>query len=379
MLKAASIEQAEYVDTPERLNEFLRVLDDHLVISIDTEFIREKTYYPRLCLIQIAAGSSIWCIDTLVIEDLSSFFHDLCSPRRLKIFHAARQDLEIFFNETGKIPGPLFDTQIAAALLGRPDQIAYAGLVAEFYQLDLDKSSSRTNWAQRPLSDRQLDYAADDVRYLEGIKQTLEDELIEHGRLKWLAEECLRLAETELYDNNPTTVWRRVKGIAKLEPEPLAIAAALAAWREKNAQVRNLPRGWVLKDDRLIALARAAPSSTAQLQAVGGLAPGLIRRYGADLVDTIRTPVTNLTADDGMHLPRLTAAGKTLLQSLLVALGNCAKDNLVSGSLISTRRELELAVCGNTQIRLYEGWRNELFGDCVRNRIASHVHSELHE
>ena len=132
---------------------------------------------PELCLIQIAAGDSIWCIDPLAIEDLSSLFKVLGSPSRQKIFHAARQDLEIFFNETKRIPAPLFDTQIAAALLGRPDQIAYAGLVAEFYDLDLDKSASRTNWAQRPLSTRQLEYAADDVRYLEGVKRRLEEEL----------------------------------------------------------------------------------------------------------------------------------------------------------------------------------------------------------
>lgn len=371
MLKEASIERAQYVDTPERLSEFLRAIDDHSVIAIDTEFIREKTYYPQLCLIQIAAGNSIWCIDTLVIEDLSSFFQDLCRPSRLKVCHAARQDLEIFFNETAQIPTPLFDTQIAAALLGRPDQIAYAGLVAEFYKIDLDKSSSRTNWMQRPLSDRQLDYAADDVRYLQGVKAKLTEELSARGRTEWLDEECRRLAETDLYENDPATVWRRVKGIAKLELDKRGIAVALAAWREGNAQARNLPRGWVLKDDRLIALARAAPSSSAQLHAVDGLTPGLLRRYGNELLETIQTPATNLRIADDVYLPRLTAAGKQLLQDLLIALRRCGEANSVSVSLIATRNELELAICGRNSIRLYEGWRNKLCGDAVRNQIAA--------
>ena len=379
MLKTASPAPAQYVDTPQRLNDFLRAVDESPVIAIDTEFVREKTYYPQLCLIQVAAENSIWLIDTLVIEDLSSFFQALCNPPSLKVFHAARQDLEIFFNETGRIPSPLFDTQIAAALLGRPDQIAYAGLVAEFYAIELDKSSSRTNWARRPLSASQIEYAAADVRYLAGVKTKLEDELIAKGRSEWLAEECLRLGETELYDNNPSAVWRRVKGIAKLEPDRLGIAATLAAWREMNAQQRNLPRGWVLKDDRLLAIARAAPNSTAQLHAIDGLAPGLLRRHGSELLQAIQAPATQLTGANDMHLPRLTGAGKLLLQNLLVALRHCSETNLVSSSLIATRRELESAICGRTAIRLYEGWRNNLFGYSVREAIAAHAASKLYE
>ncbi len=371
MLKDASTERAMYVDTPARLKEFLREIEGHSVVAIDTEFIREKTYYPQLCLIQIAAGSSIWCIDTLVLDDLSLFFQDLCRPSLLKIFHAARQDLEIFFHETAQIPTPLFDTQIAAALLGRPDQIAYAGLVAEFYEIDLDKSSSRTNWIQRPLSGRQLDYAADDVRYLQGVKANLTEELEARGRIEWLNEECRRLAETNLYNNDPATMWRRVKGIGKLEPDKQAIAVALAAWRENNAQARNLPRGWVLKDDRLLALARAAPNTSAQLHAIDGLAPGLLRRHGNELLETIQAPVTDSRVADEVNLPRLTGPGKQLLRDLLIRLRGCAEDNAVSSSLIATRNELELAIYGRTATRLFEGWRRTLFGDAVRSQIES--------
>lgn len=368
-----------YIDSPDLLNEFLQILTEHSVIAIDTEFIRERTYYPELCLIQIAAGDSIWCIDTIAIEDLSSLFQVLSSPSRQKIFHAARQDLEIFFNETTQIPAPLFDTQIAAALLGRPDQIAYAGLVAEFYDLDLDKSASRTNWAQRPLSTRQLDYAADDVRYLEGVKRRLEEELDARGRSGWLAEECLRLTELPQYENDPMTVWRRLKGISKLDPTARGIAAALAAWRERSAQQRNLPRGWVIKDDRLLAIARAAPVSNAELRAVNGLAPGLLRRHGSEILETVQAPTTDLSEIGDFSLPRLTSAGKSLLQVLLEALRNCAESKQVSSSLIATRKDLESAICGRTAIRLFEGWRNELIGDSVRIQIESNSNTALHE
>ena len=370
MLKGSS--EVEYVDTPERLREFLRAIEDHSVIAVDTEFIREKTYYPQLCLVQIAAGNSIWCIDALALDELSAFYREICNPSRLKVFHAGRQDLETFYHEAAQIPAPVFDTQIAAALLGRSDQIGYAALVADFYHIELDKSSSRTNWAMRPLSDHQLDYAANDVRYLLGIKNKLNEELLTRDRSAWLEEECCRLVEIDLYESDLANVWRRIKGITKLmEPEQRNIAVALASWREVKARKRNLPRGWVLKDDRLVAISQAAPSSTAQLHAVSGLAPSFLRRYGSELLKAIRVAGKGISVSDEPFSRRLTVAGKALLGDLLKALSRCAKDNSISANMITTRRELELAICGQLSIRLYEGWRDNLFGKAVRNQIAS--------
>lgn len=366
------ISEVEYVDTPERLSEFLRALDEHSTIAIDTEFIREKTYYPQLCLIQIAAGNSIWCIDALALDELSAFYREICNPSRIKVFHAGRQDLEIFFHETAQIPAPIFDTQIAAALLGRPDQIGYAALVTEFYHIELDKSSSRTNWARRPLTDRQLDYAANDVRYLLGIKDKLTEELYARGRSDWLAEECCRLVDTKLYKSDPANVWRRIKGVAKLmEAEKRNIAVGLASWREIEAQKRNLPRGWVLKDDRLVAISQAAPSSDDQLHAISGLAPSFLRRYGRKLLKVIRVSRTGVNVSDECFPRRLTTAGKKLLGDLLKALKRCAEDNSISGNMIASRKDLELAICGQVSLRLYEGWRNNLFGKVIRRQIAS--------
>lgn len=369
---------ADYVDCAAALETCVRELQVHTVVAIDTEFIRERTYYPELCLIQIAAGETIWCIDTIAIDDLSPLFDALYDARRLKVIHSGRQDLEIFFNETGRVPQPLFDTQIAASLLGRPDQIAYAGLVAEIYSLELDKTSSRTNWAQRPLTQRQLDYAAADVLYLGGIKQHLEAEIEQKGRGSWLEEECSRLSDSSHYENDPAAAWRRVKGTAKLDPAQLARVGAIAAWRENRARVRNLPRGWVLKDDRIVALARAAPSSKTALLGVDGLAPGLIRRYGEELLDVINGAAAGSGEPNELQLPRLTDAGKSLLQDLLAALRQCAEQQAVSAALIATRRDLEAAVCGRSELRLFEGWRNELFGSVVREAIASRAASALY-
>jgi len=368
-----------FVNTAALLAGFIRSLDSHEVIALDTEFMRERTYFPSLCLLQVAAGDSIWCIDPLAFDDLTPLFRALDNPARVKIIHAARQDLEIFFIATGRVPAPLFDTQIAAALLGRSDQIAYAALVSEFYALELDKSSSRTNWAQRPLSDRQLKYAADDVRYLEGVKRRLEDEIHHKGRSSWLEEECARLGNLGLYEHDPLLAWRKVKGIAKLESAQLRIVGALAAWREICARSRNLPRGWVVKDDHLIALACAAPRSKSELRAIAGLTPSLIRRHGEELLTAINAPETNCVQVDELGSRRLTVVGKNLVQDVLRALRQCAQDNEIAAALISTRRDIEMAICGRTDLRLYQGWRDGLFGEFVRQHIAVHSHVALYE
>ncbi len=370
---------AYFIDSPAGLKEFLSALDGEEVIAIDTEFMRERTYFPVLCLIQVALSDSIWSIDALVLEDLTPLFAALYSPSRAKVLHAARQDLEIFFNKTGRIPTPLFDTQIAAALLGRPDQIAYAGLVSEFFSIELDKTSSRTNWAQRPLTKSQLEYAADDVRYLTELQRRLTEELRYRGRESWLEEECSGLSDVARYENEPGAAWRRVKGVARLGRVELGIARALAAWRERSARSRNLPRGWVLKDDRLIALARAAPRSKPDLLGVDGLSPGLIRRYADELLETINGVDMDFLDPVQPQSRRLTDSGKSLVHDLLNELRKRASASEVSVGLLATRRDVEAAVCGRDGIRFYKGWRRELFGDFVRRQVVAHSHVPLFE
>lgn len=364
--------RAHYVDTDAALAVMNSALESARLIAIDTEFIREKTYYPNLCLIQLAANDEIWCVDPLAIEDLSSLFTLLAERSRVKIFHAGRQDLEIFFNLTEAVPGPIFDTQVAAALLGRPDQIAYAGLVSEFFSIDLDKSLSRTDWTKRPLNPAQLGYAADDVRYLAELKEYLSTELDTAGRAQWLVEECSRLELADLYAADPANAWQRLKGIGKLEAPAHAVAVRLAGWREMRAKDRNLPRGWVLKDDRVLALARAAPKTLAELGAIDGLAPGLIRRAAQEILDTINTPTID-EAQDAPGAPAiLTAADKKLVQQLQLELRESSAREGVAAGLISTRREIEQAVYGQQSLRMFSGWRAQIFGQQVLDRLAQH-------
>lgn len=359
-----------YVDTPVGLEHLLEHLRRAASVAVDTEFVRERTYYPRLCLIQLAVDDTIWCVDPIALSDLRALYQALTMPGCVKIFHAARQDLEIFYNAYGEIPTPLFDTQIAAALLGRPDQIAYAGLAAELCGVELDKSSSRTDWSRRPLSTSQLDYAADDVRYLGSMQRQLEQELIATGRAAWFEEECQRLADAKLYRAEPSEAWQRMKGLDKLSAAEFARAVALAEWRETTAKARDLPRGWILKDDRVLALAREVPRTVQALGETTGIAPGLVRRYGSGLLEVLSsaTPSGDLLPP---VKPRLTGAGKKLLARLLKELGELCQDRGVSMSLVATRREIEMAIGRQGGIRLYEGWRETLFGAYVREEVEA--------
>tara|TARA_R110002073_G_scaffold142347_4_gene294225 strand:+ start:3276 stop:4400 length:1125 start_codon:yes stop_codon:yes gene_type:complete len=362
---------ARYVDTAAGLDHVVENVARASSVAVDTEFVRERTYYPRLCLIQLAVDDMIWCVDPIALDDLGTLYEALSAPECSKIFHAARQDLEIFYHAHGEVPAPLFDTQIAAALLGRPEQIAYAGLVAELCGVELDKSSSRTDWSRRPLSTRQLDYAADDVRYLGSMRQQLEQELVASGRIAWFEEECQRLTEPTLYSAEPADAWQRLKGLEKLSEAEFARAVALAEWREVTAKARDLPRGWILKDDRVLALAREAPRTLSALGDTTGVAPGLVRRYGATLLELLNSRIPREPLPPPTK-PRLSATGKKLLDRLLRELGELCGDLGVSTSLVATRREMEMAVGRQTDIRLYEGWREALFGAYVRAEVEAH-------
>lgn len=365
-----SIADINYVDTPAALGRLLTCLARAPRVAVDTEFIRERTYYPRLCLIQLAVDDAIWCVDPIALDDLGELYQALNNPACEKIFHAARQDLEIFYQASGAVPQPLFDTQIAAALLGRPDQIAYAGLVAELCDVELDKSSSRTDWSRRPLSASQTNYAADDVRYLDAMRHQLARELDDRGRMAWFAEECERLSEPALYEADPATAWQRMKGLDRLNSAEFTRVVALAEWRELAAKTRDLPRGWILKDDRLVALAREAPHSIPALGEIAGIAPGLVRRYGSNLLEVLSSAARNEPVSPPAK-PRLNGAGKKLLERLQKELGALCGELGVSTSLVATRREIELAIGGRDDIRLYEGWRETLFGAYVRGEVEA--------
>jgi ribonuclease D len=370
---ATRLGDLRYVDTPTALNELCTALQAAQVIALDTEFIREKTFYARPCLIQLATDEIIACVDPLALPDLDPLLAILEQPERLKVFHAARQDLEIFHDLWHKIPAPIFDTQIAAALLGYSDQIGYANLVRQLLGVELDKSATRTDWSQRPLSRKQLAYAADDVHYLLQMYPLLREQLKQQHRLDWLEEECRNLTNPALYTVSPESAWQRVKGSNKLPPQALAILQALAAWREQRARERDKPRKWILSDEVLLALAGAAPADMAALQGIEGLPAAVIRNSGQELlamIDTARRlPPT--AWPDSARQERLEGPRLKLVTRLMKQIRQFGEAERINPSTIASRKDIEKLVRGKRDLPLLRGWRKPLLGDTLLAEVEA--------
>ncbi|MDD5034062.1 MAG: ribonuclease D, partial [Methylococcaceae bacterium] len=348
-----------YIDTPEKLHELCAKLADAKWVALDTEFLREKTYFPKFCLLQIATSDYMACIDPLALEDLQPLFEILYDPGITLVFHAGRQDLEIFYHLNGELPQQLFDTQLAAPLLGLGEQISYATLVAEILGVHLSKSHSRTDWSRRPLSPEQLRYAADDVIYLEQAYQVMLPRLEQLGRIAWLQQDFAELADPALYQNPPESAWMRIGGVHQLKPKQLSILQSLAAWREQMARSQDLPRGWILKDDALFDLARQQPANAEQLSHVRGIDERIAKRHGPTLCGLIQEaaahPPQSLTLK--ARPPKKTAEQEALLDLLMAVVRLRAAQNAINSSLLASRKDLEQLLDGDEDARLLHGWR----------------------
>lgn len=355
-----------FIDSAEQLATHLARWESADFLAIDTEFVREQTYYPILCLIQISDGGDNVCIDPLAIPDLEPLFELLRQSSAIKVFHAASQDLEIFVRLAGACPLPLFDTQIAAAMLGYGDQLGYAGLVSKMMDVQLDKSLSRTNWARRPLSEKELAYAADDVRYLAQIYPRLRDELQAKSRLDWHSQDCINLSRAERYRAVPDLEWRRLKGLARLSARAQNVAAAIAAWRETLAEERDRPRRWILSDEALYALAERQPERIEQLSDLLVLPPKIIEKHGSILISLIQETLSQ----DKPALIEETRADDTrkqLMKRVLDKARAIATDLNIPPSLLAPRADIEALVdkAGAADIALLKGWRREVAGDTL--------------
>jgi ribonuclease D len=335
-------------------------------LALDTEFLREDTYYPKLCLIQVGDGAESLCLDALALrgEALRPLFDRINAAGVIKVFHAASQDLEVLLQLEGRVPVPLFDTQIAAALLGYGDQLGYAALVEKLLGVKLDKSLTRTDWSRRPLSAAELAYAADDVRYLGEIYPRLRQELVERQRLDWLEEDCARLAEPARYRNPPEQAWRRLKGLARLQPAAQRAAAALAAWRERVAQERNRPRKWILDDEPLYRLAERRPQGREQLEALQALPPKTLERHAAALLEVIAAAAqdsTPLLLDE----PPLDDRQKARLKQLLEKLRLLSETLRIPPALLAPRSDVEAVLRhgDRASVPLLRGWRRSVAGE----------------
>ena len=328
-------------------------------VALDTEFMRERTYYPELCLIQAAIPGEIVLIDTLQELDLTPLAQ-LVSSGPVKILHACRQDQEVLDAALSCVPKPLFDTQHAAALCGFAPQASYAKLVQELCGVNLPKGATRTDWSRRPLSSEQLDYAADDVRHLHAVREKLMERLQAAQRMDWFIEDMHHMAQQAL-DVKDEQAWQRVKGKGQLQGQALATLQALGGWREARAKSRNRPRRWILSDEALLSLAQAQPSSKRQLQQVSELPEGLLRRGAEDLLACIEQA-------KGADIPQLEqrVPEKALIKRLQLALRQLAQELELDASVLATRADLNALALDGVSARLQQGWRNSVVSPALQ-------------
>ncbi|MGE3302472.1 MAG: ribonuclease D [Hyphomonadaceae bacterium] len=347
-------------------------------IAVDTEFMRETTYYPKLCLLQAAAPGVEALIDPLAPGlDLTPFLDLMANPAVTKVFHAARQDVEIFFHLTGRTPIPLFDTQVAAMAAGHGDSIAYDALVSAVLKRRLDKSSRFTDWSRRPLSDDQLAYALADVTHLRDLYPRLRGELDKAGRLDWVRGEMEALVDPALYDATPENAWQRLK-VRKTGRDYLVALQTAAAWREQTAQTRNVPRGRILKDDALYEVAEQRPRSAAAFDRLRAAPKGfggsrMGQELAAALDKALGDPQVKPPAVE--RAPALPAGIGPTVELLKVLLRYEAERHDVAPRLIATASDLELiAASDEADVPALSGWRRDLFGaralDLKHGRIA---------
>lgn len=332
-------------------------------LALDTEFTRERTFYARLGLLQLATDDVIACVDPLRV-DLAPLLDALYDPRLLKVLHAGRQDLEVFHDLRGAVLRPVFDTQIAAALLGYADQIGYAALVESITGVKLPKLHTRTNWEARPLTPEQLHYAADDVAYLRDVYRALAARLEQRGRLSWLREECENLTNPALYRNDPDTAYLRVSGGTRLAPSAQPLLKALAAWRERTAQTRNRPRTWIASDAALIEIARAVPTSLDDLGELPAVTAALHNALGEEILRVVRDAQALPDAALWTSPDPPTAGQQDLARRMLERIRTLAESNEISPSIVATRRSV-LAFIRDRSGPLAGGWRRELAGETL--------------
>jgi ribonuclease D len=356
----------EPITTTERLAEACARLARHPFVTVDTEFLRESTYYPVLCVVQMASLDEAVVIDAIAEGiDLAPFFTLMADEKVVKVFHAARQDIEICWHEAGSIPNPIVDTQVAAMVLGYGDSISYDQLVQRITGDALDKSNRFTDWTRRPLSAAQLAYAISDVTHLRDVYLKLSADLEKRGRTEWVREEMKVLTSAETYRFEPEHAWERLKTRVR-KPKELGVLVEVAAWREREAQARDVPRSRVIKDDVIGDIAVQAPTTIERLGGLRSLPKGFERsKWGEAIVEAVKRGL----ARDPKTLPRLerprgAVNGQATVELLKVLLRMTAEQHGVAAKVIATVDDLDrIAADDAADVAALSGWRRELFGE----------------
>ncbi len=348
------------VDEPDRIASWL---ERQPRIGVDTEFMRERTYFSRLCLIQIASARDIYCVDPMAERDISNFWDSFCA--RKWVLHSGRQDVEVIYQTAERMPASIFDTQIAAGLLGYQPQIGYGNLIKELFGVSLPKTHTRANWAARPLPDAYLEYAAEDVEYLLPTYEALAERLDEKGRLAWAESDSAALLDPSLYEIDPASAVFRLNGATRLRGRRRAAAARLAEWREAEAVRRDLPRQWVLRDSVLIDIAMRAPAALDELSKIADMPAKVVQRAGKEIL----AAVARSSGDEHDYRPPELPdeARRNVLRQMQKIVAECAAGLDVAAETIASKKELSAILAGSDgDARVFSGWRRELVGDRLK-------------
>ncbi len=355
-----------FAHDPETLASITRAAREAGVLALDTEFMREKTYYAKLCLLQLAVDDAAWIVDPFKVPDLGPLAEALLDPAVIKVVHAGSQDIEILTRILGRPPGPVFDTQVAATLAGSAAQVGYARLVKDMFDVDVDKSDTYSDWSRRPLTPAQVEYAVADVTYLPEMYRRLSDRLRSEGRMEWLEADLAALSDPATYEVVPEMQFMRIKRASSLSRRHLAVLREVAAWREREAQRRDLPRRWVVSDETLVEVARRQPRDAASLVEVRGMNVRALGDGGAGLLDAVgrgvALPEEELPRMAHRHRADIDVDGIVELMGALVRVR--AGQHGVAVPLLAARADLERLAGGEReQSPLLQGWRRSLIGE----------------
>ena len=363
-----------YLSTQSELEGFCELISSSKVLAVDTEFLRERTYYPKLCLVQVAAGDAIAAVDPIAIEDLSPLAELLSDPTVTKVIHACSQDIEVLLDGMGCACAPVFDTQLAAAFLGMRQQVSYGSLVEAYCGVRLPKAESLTDWSRRPLDPEQLAYAEDDVRYLPGIYERMMGELVERDRLSWVLPEMAALCDVSRARREPREDYRRLKRASSLTRRQLAVAREACAWREETAARRDVPRKWVVSDEVVVEVCKRAPTSLDRLRRIRGT-DQLGERDARGLLEAVQRGLS-CPADEcprASRHARPTAEAEGVVDLMYAVLRLVSERSGVATQLIATRDDLLDFLQDRESSPLAASWRWELAGRTLSRLLAGEV------
>ena len=363
-----------YISEPNELKAFCERAASSRMLAVDTEFLREKTYYPKLCLVQVATHDESACIDPLQIEDMSPLCELLIDERITKVLHACTQDLETLLDTYGIMVAPVFDTQVAAAFLGMRQQVGYGALVERYTGVHLPKADSLTDWSRRPLDAEQLAYAEDDVRYLPGIYDSMMTQLVAKNRLGWVAPEMAEVSARSHIERVPEEAYLHLKRASSLTRRQLAVAREVCAWRERNAARRNVPRKWVVSDEILVEVSKRSPKTVERLRRIRGTEQ-ISETEAAELVRAVRKGLAIGPEDLPVvrRRERNSAEAEGTVDLMYALLRIISERTGVAPQLIATRDDLIDLAVGREGCKLKEGWRHEVAGLPLERLLSGEI------